>query len=111
LDESALGTQLWIDAMGRRLYTGGFILTGKNPSERTMGNKLCPQVILEGPRLTFKSERAFELNRHTRHRHAGGRLSHHGAGLEETGSERHDTDIPAEQLGSRYWLRAYVGRQ
>jgi len=29
-----------------------------------MGNKLCPKVILEGTRLTFKTEIAFELNEH-----------------------------------------------
>jgi hypothetical protein len=29
-----------------------------------MGNKLCPKVILEGTRLTFKTEIAFELNQH-----------------------------------------------
>jgi len=27
-----------------------------------MGNKLCPKIILEGTRLTFKTEIAFELN-------------------------------------------------
>jgi hypothetical protein len=31
-----------------------------------MGNKLCPKVILEGTRLTFKTEIAFELNEHPR---------------------------------------------
>jgi hypothetical protein len=31
-----------------------------------MGNKLCPKVILEGIRLTFKTEIAFELNDHPR---------------------------------------------
>ena len=31
-----------------------------------MGNKLCPKVILEGTRLTFKTELAFELNEHPR---------------------------------------------
>lgn len=31
-----------------------------------MGNKLTPKVILEGTRLTFKTEIAFELNRHPR---------------------------------------------
>jgi len=31
-----------------------------------MGNKLCPKVILEGTRLTFKTEIAFELNEHAR---------------------------------------------
>lgn len=29
-----------------------------------MGNKLCPKVILEGTRLTFKTEIAFGLNEH-----------------------------------------------
>ncbi len=29
-----------------------------------MGKKLCPKVILEGTRLTFKTEIAFELNEH-----------------------------------------------
>jgi len=28
-----------------------------------MGNKLCPKIILEGTRLTFKTEIAFELNK------------------------------------------------
>lgn len=31
-----------------------------------MGNKLCPKVILEGTCLTFKTEIAFELNKHPR---------------------------------------------
>lgn len=31
-----------------------------------MGNKLCPHVILEGTRLTFKTEIAFGLNEHPR---------------------------------------------
>lgn len=31
-----------------------------------MGNKLCPKVILEGTRLTFKTEISFELNEHPR---------------------------------------------
>ena len=31
-----------------------------------MGNKLTPKVILEGTRLTFKTEIAFELNAHPR---------------------------------------------
>ena len=31
-----------------------------------MGTKLCPKVILEGTRLTFKTEIAFELNEHPR---------------------------------------------
>ena len=31
-----------------------------------MGNKLCPKVILEGTRLTFKTEIAFNLNEHPR---------------------------------------------
>jgi len=31
-----------------------------------MGNKLTPKVILEGTRLTFKTETAFELNEHPR---------------------------------------------
>lgn len=31
-----------------------------------MGNKLCPKVILEGTRLTFKTEMAFALNEHPR---------------------------------------------
>lgn len=29
-----------------------------------MGNKLCPKIILEGTRLTFKTELAFALNEH-----------------------------------------------
>jgi hypothetical protein len=29
-----------------------------------MGDKLCPKIILEGTRLTFKTEIAFELNEH-----------------------------------------------
>ena len=29
-----------------------------------MGRKLCPKIILEGTRLTFKTEIAFELNEH-----------------------------------------------
>ncbi len=32
----------------------------------SMGNKLCPKIILEGTRLTFKTEIAFELNEHPR---------------------------------------------
>jgi hypothetical protein len=31
-----------------------------------MGNKLCPKIILEGTRLTFKTEIVFELNEHPR---------------------------------------------
>ncbi|HSG41699.1 MAG TPA: hypothetical protein VLA72_00965 [Anaerolineales bacterium] len=31
-----------------------------------MGNKLTPKVILEGTRLTFKTEIAFEINEHPR---------------------------------------------
>jgi hypothetical protein len=31
-----------------------------------MGTKLCPKIILEGTRLTFKTEIAFELNQHPR---------------------------------------------
>lgn len=31
-----------------------------------MGRKLCPKIILEGTRLTFKTEIAFELNDHAR---------------------------------------------
>ncbi len=31
-----------------------------------MGNKLCPKLILEGTRLTFKTEIAFNLNEHPR---------------------------------------------
>ena len=33
---------------------------------KIMGNKLCPKVILEGTRLTFKMEIAFEWNEHAR---------------------------------------------
>ena len=33
---------------------------------QNMGNKLCPKIILEGTRLTFKTEIAFELNEHPR---------------------------------------------
>ncbi len=32
-----------------------------------MGNKLCPKIILEGTRLTFKTEIAFTLNELTAH--------------------------------------------
>src|SRR5690554_6103693 len=37
-------------------------------AERTpsVGNKLCPKVILEGTRLTFKTDIAFALNEHPR---------------------------------------------
>jgi len=31
-----------------------------------MSNKMCPKIILEGTRLTFKTEIAFELNQHPR---------------------------------------------
>ncbi len=31
-----------------------------------MGAKLCPKIILEGTRLTFKTEIAFVLNEHPR---------------------------------------------
>jgi len=31
-----------------------------------MGNKLTPKIILEGTRLAFKTEIAFELNEHPR---------------------------------------------
>jgi hypothetical protein len=31
-----------------------------------MSNKLCPKILLEGTRLTFKTEIAFELNEHPR---------------------------------------------
>ena len=30
------------------------------------GPKLCPKIILEGTRLTFKTELAFALNEHPR---------------------------------------------
>lgn len=33
---------------------------------RCMGRKLCPHIILEGTRLTFKTELAFALNEHPR---------------------------------------------
>lgn len=33
---------------------------------KIMANKLTPKVILEGTRLTFKTEIAFELNEHPR---------------------------------------------
>src|SRR5512142_1479794 len=33
---------------------------------QAMGNKLCPHVILEGTRLTFKTDIAFGLNEHPR---------------------------------------------
>jgi hypothetical protein len=35
-----------------------------------MGNKLVPKIILEGTRLTFKTEVAFALNEHPAHRRA-----------------------------------------
>src|SRR5512143_4015138 len=31
-----------------------------------MGNKLCPKIILEGTRLTYKTDIAFALNEHPR---------------------------------------------
>ncbi|MDL1899607.1 hypothetical protein FBR02_02430, partial [Anaerolineae bacterium CFX9] len=31
-----------------------------------MGKKLCPKIILEGTRLTFKTDIAFGLNEHPR---------------------------------------------
>ena len=31
-----------------------------------MSSKLCPKIILEGPRLTFKTDIAFALNEHPR---------------------------------------------
>ncbi len=31
-----------------------------------MGSKLCPKIILEGTRLTFKTDIAFALNEHPR---------------------------------------------
>lgn len=34
--------------------------------KKKMSNKLCPKIILEGTRLTFKTEIAFELNEHPR---------------------------------------------
>ena len=37
--------------------------TGRREGSRiAMGNKLCPKIILEGTRLTFKTEIAFALN-------------------------------------------------
>ncbi len=33
---------------------------------RSMGSKLCPKIILEGTRLTFKTDIAFGLNEHPR---------------------------------------------
>lgn len=40
-------------------------MNGSAPSPR-QGGKLCPKVILEGTRLTFKTEIAFALNEHPR---------------------------------------------
>ena len=40
-----------------------WILAEKN---HFMGAKLCPKIILEGTRLTFKTEIAFVLNEHPR---------------------------------------------
>ena len=40
--------------------------SGKQPSWRSMAPKLCPKIILEGTRLTFKTEIAFALNEHPR---------------------------------------------
>jgi hypothetical protein len=34
--------------------------------EKTMGNKLTPKIILEGTRLTYKTDIAFALNEHPR---------------------------------------------
>jgi hypothetical protein len=31
-----------------------------------MSSKMCPKIILEGPRLTFKTDIAFALNEHPR---------------------------------------------
>jgi hypothetical protein len=31
-----------------------------------MGSKLCPEIILEGTRLAFKTEIVFALNAHSR---------------------------------------------
>jgi hypothetical protein len=38
----------------------------RSKSRRMLLPKLCPKVILEGTRLTFKTEIAFELNQHPR---------------------------------------------
>ena len=38
----------------------------QNSYNGSMGSKLTPKVILEGTRLTFKTEIAFELNQHPR---------------------------------------------
>lgn len=37
-----------------------------NQETLTVGQKLCPKIILEGTRLTFKTEIAFALNEHPR---------------------------------------------
>jgi hypothetical protein len=38
----------------------------RSRKEKTMSSKLCPKIILEGTRLTFKTEIAFALNEHPR---------------------------------------------
>lgn len=42
------------------------IIQQYNLPEITMGNKLTPKIILEGTRLTFKTDIAFALNEHPR---------------------------------------------
>ncbi len=45
----------------------GHCLAGKSfDPEHDMGHKLTPKIILEGTRLTFKTEVAFALNEHAR---------------------------------------------
>ncbi len=38
----------------------------RGPPRRSRGRKLCPKIILEGTRLTQKTELAFALNEHPR---------------------------------------------
>src|SRR5829696_8792578 len=52
---------MWSSWQGSRKKQHSILVILQN-----MGNKLTPKVILEGTRLTFKTEIAFELNEHPR---------------------------------------------
>jgi hypothetical protein len=58
-----LGQNLFLAARGP-VFSASFD-RGRDPASLdVMGSKLCPKLILEGTRLTFKTEIAFALNEH-----------------------------------------------
>src|ERR1700690_3659134 len=56
---------------GRTTITLGSLANGESrmtgpPTQPAASRKMCPKLILEGTRLTFKTELAFALNEHSR---------------------------------------------